>query len=629
MERNVWARAWRDLAALAILAICVVAIHGHGLTLGFWLDDNNHLELCKQNGFAGLVQGNRFDWTGGRLVHVWWAQKECGWAYFRPLTIALRTTQLWLFGLNPLPFHVWHLAVYTIVVLLLYGLVRRCGLGVYAALVAGLFFTLNPTHAFTASWLANDGTVLVGLWTVLGVWLMHASARAAHRRPVLLAGVMLCYLLALLSRENGIMLGPMLVVFDAVWAWSKPRGESSNPGVRRLTPGLETESTSNPWRRRLVFYGALAIAGLVYLPVRSWCLGAVPLPRSPYVHWPTEPGFASWLAYKVLNDSLGLALGSPFPVAAVSWLQARPWATLAGVVLALLLVAVFLFPLRRSRAMWGLLVGMALAAGPTITLFMTAYNYYVVSAGWAVLLALWARRLWPRHPRLVGGTLLAFASLYLFGQWCDAWVLGSGARTEHYVCADVLANDPANYPKRAQLFFINLPVSAAEVGPAIRLATDRTDLNFYPLTFAQEPFAQFGRFLIEQEDERTLLVQSLGKSWFSGPLGEDFQLGWFGASADLLHEGPVAQSPVAGPMPFRVEIVQADAHGVSALRFVFDRPLDDPHYRFFVGSSRGCARRLRFDGPELDEPDPALDKDMSRLRRMQIAFDRLTNLLAH
>jgi hypothetical protein len=623
-------RVWRDLAGLAILAICVVAVHGHGLTLGFWLDDHNHLELCKENGFAGLAQANRFDWTGGRLAHIWWAQHECGWAYFRPLTVALRIVQLRLFGLNPLPFHIWHLGLYTSVVLLLYGLVRRCGLGVFPALVAGSFFTLNPTHAFAASWLANDGTVLVGLWTVLGLWLLLASARAAHRKSTLLAGVLLCYCLALLSRENGIALGPMIILFDVLWGWPKseirnPKSEAGRFGFRISDFGFRIF-----WdRRRLLLYGLLALEGLIYLPVRSWCLGRVPLPRSPYVHWPTEPGFASWLPYKILSDGLSLVLGLPFPVSASSWLQIRPWIALAALLVALVLVGVFLFPLRRSRTLWGVLLAMALAAAPTITVFMTSYNYYLVAAGWAVVLALWSRRLWPKHPMLVGGALLAFAGMYLLGQWSGAWILESAARTEHCVRADLLADGPADYPDNTKLFFINMPMMAAEVGPSIRLATGRSDLDFYPLTFAQDAFAQSSRIVIEQEDERTLLLRTLGTEWFTGGFGQDFQLGWFGASADLLHEGPVAPSPVAGPMPFRVHIVQADANGMSAVRFVFDRPLTDPHYRFFVGSSRGWARSLRFDGPSVAEPDPALAQDMDRLRRMQIAYNRVINKVAH
>ncbi len=149
-------------------------MHGHGLTLGFWFDDHNHLELCQHNGFADLAGGNRFDWTG-RIAHVWWARQETGWAYFRPLTVALRAAQLDAFGLNPLPFHVVHLTLFSLSVVLFYGLMRRCGWGARASWLAALFFVLHPANAFTTPWLANDGPVLVGLWLLAGLWLLHAS----------------------------------------------------------------------------------------------------------------------------------------------------------------------------------------------------------------------------------------------------------------------------------------------------------------------------------------------------------------------------------------------------------------------------------------------------------------------
>jgi hypothetical protein len=157
-------RRCADYCALAALLVCILLVHGHGhgLGLGFWFDDHTHLELCRENGYRGLSSGNAFDWTG-RIARVWWAQKATGWAYFRPVTVALRVTWLRLFGLNPLPFHAVHLALYGLAAALFYGVIRRCGGGPRMALTAGVLFTIHPTDTFGAPWLANDGPVLVGL----------------------------------------------------------------------------------------------------------------------------------------------------------------------------------------------------------------------------------------------------------------------------------------------------------------------------------------------------------------------------------------------------------------------------------------------------------------------------------
>ena len=188
--------------------MCTWALHGHGLTLGFWFDDHNHLELCRKNGFSDLAGGNRFDWTG-HITHVWWAQQETGWAYYRPLTVAMRVAQLRRFGLNPLPFHVVHLSLFSLSVVLFYGLLRRCGWG--PALPGGgdcSSFSIRPTPSPRRGW-----PTTAPYWSGCGCCGAVADARLGASRPspvVLLAGVVLCYALALLSRENGVMVGPLL-----------------------------------------------------------------------------------------------------------------------------------------------------------------------------------------------------------------------------------------------------------------------------------------------------------------------------------------------------------------------------------------------------------------------------------
>src|SRR5208283_215422 len=101
---------WRrlDWLAAGLLVLTVVVLHGRALYHGFFLDDNYHLELCRENGYTGLISSNKFEYNR-RILRVWWAARETGLAYFRPLPVALRTTWLGLFGLNPMPYHAIHL----------------------------------------------------------------------------------------------------------------------------------------------------------------------------------------------------------------------------------------------------------------------------------------------------------------------------------------------------------------------------------------------------------------------------------------------------------------------------------------------------------------------------------------
>jgi hypothetical protein len=619
----------RDLVMVCLLLLTTLALHGHGLSLGFWMDDHNHLELCHENGYRALLNGNRFDWTG-RIAHVWWAHKETGWSYFRPLTIAIRVSLFRLFGLDPLPFHVVHLGLHVVTVLLVYLLLRRCSFGAGLAGLTCLFFTAHPAHAFTTGWVANDGPVLVGLWTVLGLLLLHASAQSGHSRVGLVGGAVLCYFLALLSRENGIALGPMLVLFDLLLVWY----------------GIGTGS----WRRRLALYAALTTLGVVYLPIRSVCLEPAPLPRSPYFHWPSDPGFLTWLPYKVLNDALCLPLGLPFvPMAEVPWFQQQPFVTVAAGMVVLGVAALLLYPLRRSLAAWGVLAGLILALAPTALLCAMSWNYYLATAGWAVLLALWARHSWPARPRLVIGVLATLGSGYFLSSWGGAWALHAAANAEKCVREEVLATQPSRYTDKTYLFFINLPFFAGEVGPALRLAADRPDLAVYPLTLAPELFAPRCEVIVEKEDDHTLLLRNTSPGWFGGTFGEEVQLGWFGATRRELGVGQVVLRPVAGALPFRVEVVAIDGKKISALRFVFEHRLDDPHYRFFIASRWQFAHPLLFssqgiepiappawyesDGPrprvvstDVRELDPEVI-DYHRVQRMEAAYETLTELI--
>jgi hypothetical protein len=606
-----WVRQRADGVAVALLILAILALHGHGLTLGFWLDDHNHLELCRKNGYQNLATGNQFDWTG-RLARVWWAQKETGWAYFRPLTVAVRTTLYELFGLNPVPYHVVQLGLYAFAVLLLYALVRRCGGTAGLAGMIGFLFTLNPTHVFAAPWLANDGSILVGVWTFLAIILMDRSLAAGHRDLGRLAGVAGCLLLATLSRESGIMLAPMLVLFDIVRAWAQP------PDARPA------------WVTRLSVYGLLAIVVVTYLWLRSAYLPIAPAPRSPYFHWPTEPGFFRWLAYKLLNDALCLPLGLPFvPIVGVPWLQARPLATVLAAVLLVGVFAAFVLPLRKSPVLWGVLAATGLAVAPTILVFSAPYHYYLPAAGWAVVLGLWVWKFWPSRPRLVGCAAGALVVWYLVGWWGNVWCLRATAVAEASVREEVLAGNPHAYPAGTHLFFINLPFFGAESGPALRLATDREDLTVCPLTLAPEVFVSRTQVGLIQEDDYTLRFCARGEPWFAGSFGDLVQLGWFGARRCDFVEGPVSLHPAAGSLPFSIEVVRADRRGIWELRFVFEQPLKDPHYRFFVGLPWRSALPLRFPLPDDDLPDEgSVDPiQFSRLKRMQMAFERVTWLL--
>jgi hypothetical protein len=332
----------------------------------------------------------------------------------------------------------------------------------------------------------------------------------------------------------------------------------------------------------------------------------------------------------VLNDALCVPLGLPLvPIASVPWFQARPVSTAVAVLL-VLGVVMFLSPLRSSRAAWGVAAGTVLATAPTLLVFSAGYCFYLQVAGWATLLGLWGQKCWRSRPWLVTTMLGGLASVYLVHAWSGSWTMHTAAMVERTVLEDILATGPAHYPPGTRVYFMNQPVVAAEIGPALRLAAQRPDLQIYPLTFSQELFLPLKQIEITQEDNRTLLARASGEGFFAGVFGEA-QLGWFGACRRDLVQGPVTPAAAAGPLPFRVEVVAATDRGISALRFIFDRPLDDPTNRIFVVTPTSGAQLLQAgpNGSASAGPvhDAEFDRRIQRLRRMQLGYDRALGLL--
>ena len=587
---------WQPIVLLIAISL---ALYSHGFGLGFFFDDNNHLERCQRDGFAGLSTGNTFRWSG-ELLHVWWVEEDMAWTYFRPLAVFLRTLQLQVFGLNATPFHAVHLALYTSVIVLFYHLLRRLELAQGPAFVGAAFFMLHPGHGMVGPWLANDGPVLTGLGFALGFLAMLASQRAGHRRPILWIAIVMSYALALAARESGLMLGPLLLLFD----WYLAGRTLKN----------------RPW----ALYGILTIQGFAYLGIRWLCLEPGLWPREPYMHWPAHAGYLAWLPYKILCDLVTVPWGLPsIPIFTEGWLRERPIATGLAVAAALAAGRLFLWPLRRSWAAWGVLAGTILTALPTLNVFAASYNYYGISAGWACLLALWTRDQWPTRPRLVLGCLAGLGLMYLGGQWSAAWILHAGSYGQETIAAEILNDGAADYPLGTKIFLIDPPLFATEVGPAVRLRAQRPDLQFFGLTFAPQAFALNGETTIVHEDSHTLLLRRSDDGWFAGALGEELYLGWFGARRSNFAPGTYTPKPAAGDLPFRVEIVACNERGIQALRFVFAEPLDAPGVRIFAGSSIRSARPIRPGLVQSAFPTAALDRPNARMGRMQITSNLL------
>ena len=137
---------------------------------------------------------------------------------FRPLSKVVYFAAMYsVFGLSALPYHIASLALYILNTLLVYVLLRRLGIGVYAALVSTTLFGLHVGFFHILAWISCIQQLMAMAFmlsaTLLGLdWLQHRKRDA-------LMGSLLIYGLGLMSAEQAygvpvllLLLAPMLKI---------------------------------------------------------------------------------------------------------------------------------------------------------------------------------------------------------------------------------------------------------------------------------------------------------------------------------------------------------------------------------------------------------------------------------
>lgn len=169
---------------------------------------------------------------------------------FRPLTILSLALNRMLLGEGVVGFHLVNVLLHATVTVVFWQLLRRWGLSLLTALLAAGLFAAHPIHGEVVN-------VVVGRSELLSTLLVLGALLCADNRRypgLILAG--LCFLGAMLSKENAITLLLLLPAADAFRA-----------GSLRV------------WRQRWPLYAGLLAVALVWLAWRSF--GVVSeLPRS-------------------------------------------------------------------------------------------------------------------------------------------------------------------------------------------------------------------------------------------------------------------------------------------------------------------------------------------------------------
>ncbi|HXH50541.1 MAG TPA: tetratricopeptide repeat protein [Terriglobia bacterium] len=144
--------------------------------------------------------------------------------YYRPIFLLFLLLNYKVFGPFAAGWHLVSVAAHVGVTYLVYVLARRLAGDDRTALIAALIFGVNPVHIESVAWISGVTDPLLALF-LLPSFLCYLNAREGkvHRRAWI-AGSVVLYGLAMLSKETSLILP--IIVFAYEWLWHKPVGSN-------------------------------------------------------------------------------------------------------------------------------------------------------------------------------------------------------------------------------------------------------------------------------------------------------------------------------------------------------------------------------------------------------------------
>ncbi len=586
------------LLGIVLIVLVVAALHGRSVDTGLMLDDNNHRAELREAGWSvrAMIDASHL---GGerRRVRMWW-QDRADQYFFRPVAFFLMKLEYVAGGWRPGPMHAFSLAWTALNGVLVLLLARSVGLPVVWATLAGVLFVAHPVGALSTQWIACQNEqmatafVLVGLlcWGRWSGWQRWDGSAPSPGGAAYGVAAFACYAAALGCRETAVMFAPLAVVGD--WL------------LRSMRP-----------KRRSAAYVLLVLLALGYFAVRHAALGGFTLLGPPYAYLPSTPGFGRFVFDKLLYYLLGLFAYMPIVgFAGMDALQSQAAAFYGAFAVVAVLWAVVLVWLRPLRVVWFGLALAILPLWPVLPVFASAHHLYMASAGAVLAVVTAVHAMWQVVGRIGGGSakaghgMIAVAlGLYLGAGAGLNVVWGSGVRG-FTALSELPALEASElggpYRPGDRLFFINLPPLGFNCIPAIEEAGGAAPLTGYVLTFSSDFLGMDRPSSIERVGDRSLRVRAEGNGYFAGVMGQSM------LEAVGREEGFSAGERFE-TQDFTVEIVHASENGVNELLFTFPRPLNDPSYHFFFGSSRFVAYPLRF-GPINSTMLPSGSRTMAR-----------------
>ena len=391
-------RRMKERWCVGLLLAVAMLVYGDALRNDFTQDDDLyivHNETVSAPSLRGLFEANRD-------TNV-----------FRPVTFLTLALNRAAGGARPFGYHLVNLLLHAAVTLLLYllleALLEPDPQARVVAFVAAMLFAVHPIHTEAVAAIVGRSELLAAGF-LLAAWLLHLRDRQI---PALI-----CFLIALLSKESAVVFLPLALIGDYARGKSKPL-----PRYGWIT-GLTVLYLGALWRIDGGRFGTTSIAfvdnPLAVLPANLRILNAL------RVAW-------KYVGLHVYPATLSCDYSYDAITLYSNWQHTMPSAVAAALVL-----AVWVWALRTKRSAWALagaiyLVGFAVTANvfiPTGTI-MGERLAYLPSAGFCLLVALIWIRLQDYNRKaawgvfIILGAALAMRSVVRNLDWRDNFTLYS------------------------------------------------------------------------------------------------------------------------------------------------------------------------------------------------------------
>jgi tetratricopeptide (TPR) repeat protein len=143
-----------------------------------------------------------------------------GTQLFRPLRAVTFTLEYALWGLNPVPYHLFNILLHALTTLLVFFLFKKISRSFKLGFLTALFFAVHPVHTETITWIMSRDDIMCTLFPLVSWWFFIRRIENPSKKWPYLIIETFFFILGLLSREMAAVF-PLLLCLYVVFFYPK------------------------------------------------------------------------------------------------------------------------------------------------------------------------------------------------------------------------------------------------------------------------------------------------------------------------------------------------------------------------------------------------------------------------